>query len=341
MKVHTVPVSESVGLHLSHDVTQVDVVNGFKGARFCRGHQIRKEDVPILRSMGREELAVLLLEEGEVHEDDASLRLARCLQGSGLTLEGPSEGKCSLFATHRGLLSFDEEVVHAINEDTDWVLATLPPNISVEKGERVASFRIAPLIVKEDQVARVEKLATPVSVLPFRPYSVALVTTGREIAEGLVQDAFEPQLRKKIQFYGASFAGHSVVGDSKDEITKAVRSFLAEETSIIICTGGMSIDVEDRTPEAIVNIADDVIFRGIPVLPGSNLMLARTNESYIIGAPACVVACHHTSLDLILDRLFAGVVPTQKEIRRWGVGGLCRSCTTCFYPVCSFASRMH
>ena len=339
MRIERVALSESIGLLLSHDLTQVDVEKRFKGARFCRGHEVKIEDIPILKAMGREELAVLFLEEGDVHEDEASLRLAQKLAGPELAIEGPSEGKCSLVAQQKGFLLFNEEIIHKINRDLDWVLATLPSGIAVERGERVASFRVAPLVIKEEQIARAEEIAEPLSLLLFQHYSVGLVTTGKEIVDGHVQDAFEPRLRQKLQYYGAIFAGQTIVGDLRGEIISGVQGFLEERTKIIICTGGMSVDVEDRTPGAIAHVADEVIFQGIPVLPGSNLMLARKGETYIIGAPACIVACNRTSLDLLLNHLFAGVVPTRETIRRWGVGGLCRNCASCIYPACSFAVK--
>ena len=50
----------------------------------------------MLRSTGKNSISVLYLEEGDVHEDDAALRLAHRLAGEGLRMEGPEEGKVSL-----------------------------------------------------------------------------------------------------------------------------------------------------------------------------------------------------------------------------------------------------
>jgi len=101
----------------------------------------------------------------------------------------------------------------------------------------------------------------------------------------------------------------------------------------------MSVDADDVTPGAIRSVAETVIFRGVPVLPGSMLMLAFAGKTALVGAPACVVHDERTSLDPLLDRLFAGLVPTEKEVRAWGVGGLCRSCSPCTYPRCGFTRR--
>ena len=43
---------------------------------------------------------------------------------------------------------------------------------------------------------------------------------------------------------------------------------------MVVCTGGMSVDPDDRTPLAIRNASDEVVTYGAPVLPGAMFMLA-------------------------------------------------------------------
>ena len=80
MKVATIAIEEAVGLPLAHDLTQVDAGKGVKGARFRRGHIVTEEDLPVLRRMGKLNLTVLDLEEGEVHEDDGTRVAVRAPQ---------------------------------------------------------------------------------------------------------------------------------------------------------------------------------------------------------------------------------------------------------------------
>ena len=65
MKITTIAIEDAVGLHLAHDLTQVDAGKGIKGARFRRGHVVTEEDLPVLRRMGKLNLTVLDLEEGD------------------------------------------------------------------------------------------------------------------------------------------------------------------------------------------------------------------------------------------------------------------------------------
>jgi molybdenum cofactor synthesis domain-containing protein len=307
--------------------------------------------------MGREHLSILELDDDEVHEDDAALRVAALLKnGSGdsiFSITGPSEGKCSLVAERDGLLFFDEETIHKINTDVNWVFATLPNKIPVVKGETVAAWRVGPLVVKEDVVRHAESLLSwansanlthPFDLLPFRPLPTALVTTGREIWEGRVKDSFVDKLKKKLTLYGAPLIGYDVAPDDKDVIRQHIETHIAGGAEVVLCSGGMSVDADDMTPAAIRDVASEVMFRGTPALPGSNLMLAKKGKVFLLGVPACAVHADVTVLDTVMHRIYAGLPPTGEEVRRWGVGGLCRGCGTrecgtCNYPTCSFGCR--
>ena len=338
-KISYVHVEDALGMALSHDMTQIDVKNGFKGARFKKGQILREEDIPVLRSMGKESISILELDDGEVHEDDAASRLAERLRGEGISSEAPEEGKVSLSALWNGLLVYNEESIHSINDDPDWIVATAADKVPVKKGERVAGIRIIPLLMKDEQVRRGEEAALPMTVLPFAPLRTALVTTGKELAEGRIRDGFAPKLQGKLAGYGASLLGQAVVGDEREEIAAAIRGFIQQGAELVITTGGMSVDPDDRTAGAIASVAEEVRFRGVPAIPGAHLMLALSRGAKIVGAPACVVHDEWTSLDPLLNRLFAGILPTAGEVRRWGVGGMCRKCRECNYPACVFAAR--
>jgi hypothetical protein len=344
VKVKVIDVDEAAGTALSHDLTLIDPEVGYKGARFKKGHVVLEEDIALLKRMGREHLSILELDPDEVHEDDAALRVAArvCsfhMEGTNFAVQGPSEGKCSLIALQDGLLSFDEEAVHAINEDANWVFATLPDKMPVMKDETVAAWRVGPLVVNEATVRHAERCLSPFKLLPFRPLRTVLVTTGREIWEGRVKDAFPGKLEKKLELYRAPLIGHEVVPDDRERIRACVESWIERGAEVVLCTGGMSVDADDLTPAAIRDVASEVVFRGAPVLPGSNLMLAKKGDTILLGVPACAVHSAVTALDTMMHRIYAGLIPTDREIRRWGVGGLCRGCEPCNFPTCAFGCR--
>ena len=78
-----VAINEAVGLVLGHDLTKV-IPGGFKGPAFRRGHIIREEDIQGFLDIGKEHVFVIQLEDGEVHEEEAALRIATAVSRAGI-----------------------------------------------------------------------------------------------------------------------------------------------------------------------------------------------------------------------------------------------------------------
>ena len=347
MKITQIPLEQAVGLPLAHDLTQIDAKNHKKSARFKKGQIITEADLETLRSMGRENLSVMELSPGDVHEDDAAMQLGEALCGENLRVTPPAEGRCNLVAETSGMLCYLAETVNRVNQDPDWVLSALAPNRPVLKGQVVAGFRIRPLVLEDYRVERavaVVRGSKPFAVLPFRPLRVGLVTTGKEIVDRRVEDAFRPKLLEKLErLGGGTLMGQRFCTDSLELISEAIGAFLDEDADVIICTGGMSVDADDKTPGAIRSRCRRIAFQGTPALPGAMLMLGFAKspkdgrDVAVIGAPACVAFDDRTALDKLLPFIFAGIEPGDL-VRRWGVGGLCEHCAVCHYPACSFAA---
>ena len=347
MKITQIPLEQAVGLPLAHDLTQIDAKNRKKSARFKKGQVITEADLETLRSMGRENLSVMELSPGDVHEDDAAMQLGEALCGENLRVTPPAEGRCNLVAETSGMLCYLAETVNRVNQDPDWVLSALAPNRPVLKGQVVAGFRIRPLVLEDYRVERavaVVRGSKPFAVLPFRPLRVGLVTTGKEIVDKRVEDAFRPKLLEKLErLGGGTLMGQRFCTDSLELISEAIGAFLDEDADVIICTGGMSVDADDKTPGAIRSRCRRIAFQGTPALPGAMLMLGWAKspkdgrDVAVIGAPACVAFDDRTALDKLLPFIFAGIEPGDL-VRRWGVGGLCEHCAVCHYPACSFAA---
>lgn len=345
MKITIIPIEEAVGRPLAHDLTQIDAKAHKKSARFKKGQIIEEKDLPVLRDMGKEHLSVMELSQGEVHEDDAALQLASVLAGDNLKVTPPSEGRCNLVAEKSGMLWYPAEMVNRVNQDPDWVLAALAPHRPVKEGQTVAGFRIRPLVMEDYRVERAVAAVRgtgPFSIKEFKPLKVGLVTTGKEIFDGRVEDAFRPKLDEKLKRLNGTCIGQVFTVDSMENIAEKISAFIEQGADVVICTGGMSVDPDDRTPGAIRSVCRKISFQGSPALPGAMLMLGWADspsdgDVAVIGAPACVAFDERTALDKLLPFIFTGTEPGDL-VRRWGVGGLCERCEVCHYPACSFAA---
>ena len=89
------------------------------------------------------------------------------------------------------------------------------------------------------------------SLLPFHIKKAAIVTTGSEVQKGLIKDTFTPVLKEKLFEYNVQMIGQTLPGDDRQTITSDILHFIEEGADLILCSGGMSVDPDDRTPGAI------------------------------------------------------------------------------------------
>lgn len=334
-----VRVEDAIGMVLGHDLTRI-VPGEFKGAAFKKGHIVREEDIEILKNMGKYNVHVFELNEKMIHEDEAAIRIAEAATGDGLYLRGPSEGKISIKAESKGILKINLEALSSINEIEMVMFATLHNNTVVEKDQTVAGTRIIPLVTEIHKIEDVEhiceELGKVLNINEIKPRKVGIVVTGSEVFEGRIKDKFGPVLKDKVNDYDSKFLGLKYAPDDKVQIQEAIKDLLSDGAELILTAGGMSVDADDVTPNAIEGIADNVITYGSPVLPGAMFMLAYKEEIPILGIPACGMYFRTTALDLVLPRVLAGEILTKKDITALAHGGLCLGCEVCRYPVCPF-----
>lgn len=322
-----VRVEDAIGLQLAHDMTRI-VPGKFKGTQFKRGHVVREEDIPMLLDMGKRHIYILDLDEGELHEDDAAQRMAQAIAGPGVTHSEVEEGKVVLRAKTDGMLWVDARRVTAINGIDEIAISTRRPFTHVRAGMSLASVRPIPLVIASDKVRAVEVIAQRahggkplIDVLPYAAQNVGLVTTGSEVLSGRVTDRFGPVLRDKLAAYGIADMEQTFVGDEQEDIEQAIVAFCEAGATLVLVSGGMSVDPDDRSPSAIRAAATEVVSHGTPMIPGSMLMLAYRNDTAIFGLPGAVMHDSITSFDHLLPRVLAGVHVQRKDIAALGVGG--------------------
>lgn len=334
-----VPVEEAVGLPLGHDITAI-VPGKKKYCAFKRGYVITEPDIEKLLILGKEHVYVWEDVEQCFHEDEASLRLAMAASGEGILLGEPNQGRVNLKAEYNGLLKVQAGQLQWLNNIEDIIFATLHNNREVAKGQTVAGTRIIPLAIDASLLQEAENLASKpmplITVKPFQPLWVGVITTGSEINSGRVRDGFAHLLRRKINAFGGRWMGQTIVPDETDLISREIQNYIAEGADLILVTGGMSVDADDATPQAIYSSGAKVVFSGAPVLPGSHFMMAYAGHIAICGVPGGALFNQVTMLDLVLPRIFAGERISRADIVALGHGGLCQECKVCHFPVCPF-----
>lgn len=328
-KMREVPVREAIGMMLPHDMTQI-LPGEFKGRLFKKGHVVTAEDIEPLLSIGKEHIYVLEMPEGFIHEEEAGNRIAQAVSGEGLTLTEPYEGKVSMKAAYKGLAKINEQAVHALNALEGIAFSTIYGDQVVQPGDTLAATRIIPLIMEEARIAELEQLAQTfagpiVQVKPFLKKRVGLVTTGGEVFTGRIADKFGPAIRAKVEALGSEVVEQRFAPDDKEAIEKEIKWFLDQGVDLVLVTGGMSVDPDDRTPGAIAGVGAQIVRYGTPMLPGSMLLVSYYGEIPVLGLPGAVMHEPFTSFDVFLPRILAGERIEESDMTRLGYGGL-RKC---------------
>ncbi len=320
-----VKIENAVGEKLSHDIVEYGPKK--KRVLFEKGHRLREEDIEKMKDSGN--YMVFVSGEGEregVHENDAALRMAEAAAGENLTIAKPKKGRVRIISKSPGLLEAKSNVIKEVNLKDQFIFAFKRSGKGVKKREEVASVKLLPLFTQKRRMREVEKIlrreSPVIDVVPPKVSQIGLIVTGTEVYEGRIKDAFKPIMKSKMKRYGLDIAESATLPDDKTMIKDKISEFEEKGFDLILVTGGMAVDSIDVTPSAIMETGAEIISRGIPIFPGNMLMVAKLNNSKILGIPACVLPDRKTSFDLILPKILAGKEFTQKYIAELGEGGL-------------------
>lgn len=330
--------TEAVGYVLQHDITEI-IPGEFKGRAFKKGHIITEEDIPHLLRLGKDHIFVFELGEDKIHENEGAMILGKLGQGENISLDSEiKEGKINFNSSIDGILKVDSEKLFELNMLGEISFATLPNNIPVKKGELVGGARIIPLVIEKEKMDRAKSLIKDpiLNVRPYKKYKVGIITTGNEVFYGRIKDKFGPVILEKLKPYNSEIIGKALCPDDKEIIKEKAREFLDKGATMIIFTGGMSVDPDDMTPTSIIELGGKLISYGAPVLPGSMFLLSYLGDIPMMGLPGCVMFAKKTVFDLVLERVMTGERLTKADIMRYATGGLCQSCEVCHYPNCTF-----
>lgn len=330
--------TEAVGQVLCHDMTQI-IPGEYKGARFRKGHVVTGADIPVLLSMGKENLYIFEMDENKLHENDAAEILCQLCKGDNISRGEVKEGKIELSSEIDGLFTLDRESLNAVNSIEELMIATRKGFTAVRKGDKLAGTRVIPLVIEKEKLDRAKSIVgnSPImSVLPYTRKTAAVITTGSEVFQGRIEDKFTPVLIEKLRAFDVTVTEHLTVDDGTDAIVKAINA-VKGKADMILCTGGMSVDPDDRTPGAIKASGADFVTYGAPVLPGAMFLLGYFEDGTpIMGLPGCVMYAKATVFDLVLPRIIADVKLSKADFVSYGEGGLCLGCDICTYPHCPF-----
>lgn len=319
MKFGPVPLEDAIGAILAH---------GLPAASLSKGVVLEAGHITSLRAFGLSEVTVARLEDGDVGEDDAALRLAQALvpdpDRQGLRLTGAKTGRVNIMAHRAGLLMVDAARIAALNQvDPMVTFASLPDLKRVSAGVMVGTIKIISYGVAQANLdAACAALAGGEPALNIQS---ATLKTATLIETHHPSQRPQPKGRRvldeRLDRLGCNLIETLDIPHEAGAIATAIKA--AKGEAVFILTASATSDIHDTAPNGVRQAGGQVIHFGMPVDPGNLLFLgtcARTRP--VIGLPGCARSPALNGADFVLERVICGIDVTSADISAMGVGGL-------------------
>lgn len=323
MKFGPVPVGQAEGCLLAHSLQGA-------GRRIAKGTTLTPEDLQELQQAGLTEVIVARLYPGDLHEDDAALRLAQAMAPDaaalGLRISGAGAGRVNLYALAPGVTRVAAAQVGAINSVDPMIsVATVPDYHRVDAGGMIATIKIISYAVpKAKLLVALAQAAGAIRVVLPHYGSATLVET--RVTEDMPSDKGRAAMAGRLDRMGLSLSDRVVVPHRAPEIAAALRAAPGEV--LFVLTGSATSDPADVAPEAVRLAGGTVTRFGMPVDPGNLLFLGQLGKKPVIGLPGCARSPALNGADWVLERVVCGIDVTSADIAAMGVGGLLKEIPT-------------
>ena len=326
-----------VGKVLCHDVRDAaGKIAVEKGARLTAA------TAKILLETPWEEIHLIAVDPGDLHEEEAGKRLAAVVVGDGVEVKGYTGGQWTLAATRRGLLKVRRQALGDANALEGISIFTLFESQPVEPGETIGKCKVTPLVIPAETLSTVEKIAREarglVAVGGFRQTTIGVVAQERLNARQRAR--FEAALKQKIEWFGSRLLPITYAGGSPKIVADALTALRRDGADVLVVAGASALDPLDPVFGGLTLLGARMERHGVPAHPGSLLWLALWDGRPVLGMPTCGMFSQATTFDLTLPQILAGERVDNRTLAEMGHGGmLSRDMAYRFPPYRSNAAR--
>jgi molybdenum cofactor cytidylyltransferase len=253
----------------------------------AKGHIISEEDTLMLEVEDRL-MWVAEVEEGEIREDDAVMKVAREIGRGAPSVQLAAGGGANIFATEQCVLA-DYDLLRQINYTASVAIATSANSSHAKAGQRVGTVKCTPIAVPKmdlDVVISIIKQNGPIlQARPIRSPSAAVLYTD-PTGGTQARKVFEKIMCQRLEPLGisASFVLASV--EEEASVARSLRHLLRLKSTFILITSL-------TTPAGPCDVVNRALLRAecrlerfrAPVDPGALLMLGYKDDIPIVSAP--------------------------------------------------------
>jgi hypothetical protein len=301
-----------------------DVRDAAGKVAIAKGEALTEASAARLLELPWDEVHLLELEPGDVHEEPAGARLCAAAAGPGVESRGYTGGQWTLAAAHRGLVDVRQGALRGVNALHGMSVFTLWDLQPVDVAEVVAKAKVTPLAIAGTVLAEAEALATRagglVAVRPFAPRVIGALAPRR--LEARQRERFETSLAEKADWFGSRLLPVRYPGDTPASVADVVEGLMAAGAEVLVAAGAGSLDPLDPIFTGLERLGGRMERHGVPAHPGSLLWLAELRGRPVLGMPTCGMFSQATVFDLVLPRILAGDRLDNAELAGLGAGGL-------------------
>ncbi len=192
--------------------------------------------------------------------------------------------------------------------------------------------------LKAEHIALLTSLGSNKVKVRTKP-KISIFSSGDELLEpgiplesGKIYNSNTPMISALVNLYGGIVIRSESVKDDKDAIKNRLHE-AAEDSQMIIFTGGTSVGTKDYLPE-IINESGSVLVHGIAMRPGSPVLIGFLNKTLVFCLPGTPVAAYVSFLKIsgpamrkilgcsVLDPRIEVMAIIEKDVPVTGLGFL-------------------
>lgn len=321
MRTQVVEVQQAVGKLLSTPVFQS---SGKK--LLAKGRLISPEDIRLLESAGHRQVAIAILEENEVPEEEAATSIAKAGSGGSLEVRLGAGGRANILAARNGTVLVAEESLRKLNLSGHLTMATLPNFSYAVQGQRIGTVKTAPFAVPKAPLSAslslLEQSGPVVELTPIEQPNVGVLYSDPVRGER-ARTLFEGIMRTRLERFGASAAFVLSSIEEEEPLARNIEHLIrAKPTLLLIASTTAPAGPNDVVGRAMRRVGCRIESFLAPVEPGNLLLLSYSQDIPVVAAPGCFRSPRPNAVDLVLPPLLAQYPMTASEISAFGHGGL-------------------
>ena len=158
---------------------------------------------------------------------------------------------------------------------------------------------------------------------PIKLKKASLIITRSKNTRVKILEKAEVEIIKRLERLNVKLIKKDIVYHDDKKISETLQLHLKLNSELILIHGYSSImDINDVIPTSIKNVGGKVSFHGIPVDPGNLLLLAKRNNTNIIGVPGCAKSPKTNGFDWVLEYICCNRTINKTVVAEMGIGGL-------------------